>query len=413
MRKRNIRNIIDVVDWRLCIGCGACAYVCQEGKLELFDIEDQGIRPVLTGGECGSCLDCVAVCPGVGMAHPLEVGGEGFLKELSVGWGPILDVWEGYASDPKVRFQGSSGGLASALALYCIEEGGLSGVVHVGNDNVVRHRNITVFTKKKSEIIPTMGSRYSPASPCDSLNLIENAGGPCGFIGKPCDVEGLRKAQSLRPGLNEKVGVAIGIFCAGTPSTKGTLDLLAKHGIEAQDVEEIRYRGRGWPGWFAARLRCESDWRELANYKDAWGFLQKYRPYRCYLCPDSTSEFADISCGDPWYRPIDDGDPGRSVILVRTEKGRQVVEGALKAGYVQLEVVEPDVLVLSQKELLQKRGAIWGRLLTMKVFGVPAPRFAGFYLFRNWLRLSTIGKLRTIVGTARRIVARQYRRPLV
>ena len=34
-----IRTICDVVDWGLCVGCGACASVCDRGAVVLRDIE--------------------------------------------------------------------------------------------------------------------------------------------------------------------------------------------------------------------------------------------------------------------------------------------------------------------------------------------------------------------------------------
>jgi coenzyme F420 hydrogenase subunit beta len=159
------------------------------------------------------------------------------------------------------------------------------------------------------------------------------------------------------------------------------------------------------------RLKGESSWRELATYADAWGFLEKYRPYRCYLCPDGTSEFADISCGDPWYREIEENEPGMSLVLVRTEKGRAIVRAAIESGYVQLTFVKSELLDRSQRELQFKRGAIWGRLLTMRALGVYAPRFEGFSLFSNWLKISFGAKLRSIAGTVRRVITRRYHRP--
>jgi len=411
MSKVNLINAIDVAKWRLCLGCGACVYACPEKKLELVDVIDQGLRPVLVELNCGGCSKCVDVCPGVEISHASQNPADKLLNRLSESWGPVLEVWEGYASDAEIRFGGSSGGLASALSLYCIEQEEMQGVIHVGSDSDQRYRNKSIFSRTKGEILSTTGSRYSPASPCDLLQGIEDAGGACVFMGKPCDVEGLRKTQAIRPEMNQNVGVAIGIFCAGTPSTRGTLDLLRKYGINHEDVEEIRYRGRGWPGSFSARLKSDAEWKELATYQEAWGFLQKYRPYRCHLCPDSTSEFADISCGDPWYRKIQEGELGTSLVLVRTEKGRQIVKGAIQAGYVQLEPVNPEVLELSQKELLLKRGAIWGRLMTMKALGIPAPYFQGFSLFRNWLKLPAWNKARSILGTIKRILVRKYYKP--
>ncbi|MDI1276377.1 Coenzyme F420 hydrogenase/dehydrogenase, beta subunit C-terminal domain [Methylobacter sp.] len=412
--KSRFTDVSDVVKWRLCLGCGACEYACPEKKIKLINFIDQGIRPVvLPTGDCSGCSDCVTVCPGVGVSHdPMMKTAEGVINMLTEGWGPVLEIWEGHATDKVIRFDGSSGGLASALALYCIENEGMRGVVHVGNDSEEQYKNKSTFSRTRDDILATTGSRYSPASPCDLFQAIEDAEGACVFIGKPCDLEGLRKTQSIRPGLSKNIGVAIGIFCAGTPSTQGTVDLLAKYGISHEDVEELRYRGRGWPGSFSVRLKSDSEWLELATYEEAWNFLQAYRPYRCHVCPDGTSEFADISCGDPWYRSIDADEPGKSLVLVRSEKGREIVKGAIKAGYIQLTPVEPEILERSQKELLRKRGAIWGRVTTMKTLGIPAPHFQGFSLLQNWLKLSSGQKIRSILGTAKRVITRNYFRPL-
>jgi len=160
------------------------------------------------------------------------------------------------------------------------------------------------------------------------------------------------------------------------------------------------------------QLKGEKTPSHQMSYMDAWGFLQKYRPFRCYLCPDGTGEFADISCGDPWHRKPEEGEPGYSLVLVRTEKGREVLRGAMKEGYVVLECKDSQILEKSQSNLLAKRGAIWGRLITMKAFGIPTPRLKGFYLFKIWCQLSTKEKARSVLGTARRIIERKYYKPL-
>lgn len=401
-------TVSDVVEWRLCVGCGACASVCPQARIGLVNLVDQGIRPTVKEGDCAGCSDCLKVCPGLGASHDEREVRAGAFGELADSWGPILEVWEGYASDSATRHGGSSGGLASALATYCIEQGGMWGVLHISGSDGVPYENKSGLTRDRQGIQAATGSRYSPASPCDQFHVIQEAEGPCAFLGKPCDVQALRKAEALRPRLKQKVGVAIGIFCAGTPCTQGTLDLLRKFGVNHEGVAELRYRGRGWPGSFAVRLKNETGWRDLATYEDAWGFLQKYRPFRCYLCPDSTSEFADISCGDPWHRPREKGEPGRSLLLVRTERGRGIVQGAIRAGYIEVFPADPGVLRLSQGELALKRGAIWGRVATMRALGIPAPRFRGFSLFRNWLSLPMKRKVQSLAGTAKRIVVRRY-----
>jgi coenzyme F420 hydrogenase subunit beta len=411
------RTVADVADWRLCLGCGACAYACPEQKVQLINVVDQGIRPRVADTPCGNnngrpCSDCLDVCAGLGAGQTAGSEPSTVIAELKQSWGPVLEVWEGFAADPQMRRDGSSAGMASALALFSIESLNMRGAVHIRGDDKQPHVNTTVFSRTRAELLASTGSRYAPASPCERLGEIEEGDRPAVFIGKPCDIEALRKAQAIRPGLNRNIGVAIGIFCAGTPSTQGTIDLLSKHGIDPDEVEELRYRGRGWPGTFAVRLKGQAQWRDLATYAQAWGFLQAYRPYRCHLCPDGTSEFADVSCGDPWYREVQQGEDGLSLVLVRTEQGREIVRRAIAAGAVRLQRVDPNVLSMSQKELQLKRGAIWGRVLTMKLLGVPAPRFAGMALARNWWHLPLKHQLRSIIGTARRVLQRHYRKPL-
>ncbi len=245
----NLRDATDVAAWRMCIGCGACVAACPEDKLRMVDVVNDGLRPEKTGGDCAGCTDCLTVCPGIDISKP-STRKEGHIESLFKSWGTVLQVWEGHATDRDLRYLGSSGGLASALALYAIEREEMRGVVHVGHDDVVRYKNKTAFSKTRQDLLSATGSRYAPASPCDGLRLIEEGATPAAFIGKPCDVAGLRKTQAIRPKLDRNVGVAIGIFCAGTPSTNGTLDLLKKYGVDPDDVEEVRYRGRGWPGPF-------------------------------------------------------------------------------------------------------------------------------------------------------------------
>ena len=406
-----IKHAYDVARWRLCVGCGACSHLCPQKNISLENVLAEGIRPRLDEERCDNCGDCLRACPGLGAAHQPSERADGVLGELRKGWGPVLEVWEGYASDPSLRFNGSSGGAASALARYCLEREGMGGVLHIAADSKDPYANKTVLSRSREELLAASGSRYAPASPCSGLEMIESAPGPCVFIGKPCDVAAVRMAQRVKPELDGNIGVTIGIFCAGTPATQGTFDLLHKLGIDPGKVEGLRYRGKGWPGKFSVKLKGEEEPREVLTYMDAWGFVQKYRPYRCYLCPDGTGEFADLSCGDPWYRQVEEGEPGHSLVLVRTEKGRTILHGAMKEGYLTLERASAHILEASQKNLLMKRGAIWGRLLAMKALGIPTPRLHGFSLFENWLKLSIKEKARSILGTARRVIQRKYYRP--
>ncbi len=48
----------------------------------------------------------------------------------------------------------------------------------------------------------------------------------------------------------------------------------------------------------------------------------------------------------------------------------------------------------------------------MKVLGIPYPKLEGFHLFENWLDLPPGEKVKSVLGTFKRIVKRNYFKPL-
>jgi coenzyme F420 hydrogenase subunit beta len=214
------------------------------------------------------------------------------------------------------------------------------------------------------------------------------------------------------PELDAKLGITIAIFCAGAPSSQGTLEMLRQLGVEDwSSVKQLRYRGYGWPGRAAVTLVNEDQERSL-SYSDSWGgILEKHRPWRCRLCIDHTGEFADIAVGDPWYRTVGADEAGSSLVVVRTERGRQFLAAAIESGVVELQRVGNELLPQSQPNLLQTRGAIWGRLVMSRPLAVPVPRYRNMPTARIWWgELSPLDKLRSFSGTAKRIVRRRLRR---
>src|SRR5262245_31381731 len=104
------QSIEDVVATQMCCGCGACAYI-NPARIRMVDTLDYGRRPIVDAApQDSAAAEAFAVCPGPELSHTLDRGQQGLIPELISGWGPVLEVWEGYAADPDVRFAGSSGG---------------------------------------------------------------------------------------------------------------------------------------------------------------------------------------------------------------------------------------------------------------------------------------------------------------
>lgn len=405
-----VRDVGDVAARHLCSGCGACAYLAPD-EVTMVDTLSGGRRPlriIEVDGRSADENDALAACPGRAL-HQQPYPSD-HISALGKAWGPVLEVWEGHAADPEIRFSGSSGGVATALALHCVEGQGMHGVLHTAARDDVPYLNRTVMSRSRREMLAATGSRYAPASPCDGLGLIEAAPAQCVFVGKPCDVAGAASASRLRPALADRIGLTIAFFCAGTPTTAGTLEAIRSLDIEPDDVSSVRYRGQGWPGRFT--VETKGGHARSLSYEESWGaILQRHRQWRCMICPDHTGEFADIAVGDPWYRPVEAGEHGSSLVLVRTARGRELLRSAVSAGVLNLEQVKPELLPLSQPNLLRTRGSVWGRVNTMRIMGLPVPRYRGLPMVRTWLRLGMREKIGSTAGTARRIRRRRLRQP--
>lgn len=405
-----ITRVDQVASRRLCMGCGACAAVCPEQAISLHNFWNRGIRPVIDESSCEGCDRCVRVCPGLSLdreAQPVVGGGE-----LLQSWGPVSSMYEGHASDPQIRWEASSGGIATALAIDAIENQGFQGVLHTKADDEKPFENLPVTSRSREEILQTVGSRYAPAAPCQAFRRLAEGEGPYVFVGKPCDVAAFAKARKLDAELGKKVGLTVSIFCAGTPTTNGSVAIAKRMGIDdLSQLAAFRYRGRGWPGEAEATLRDRAETRRL-TYEQTWGeVLSKHHQLRCLLCPDSTGEFADISCGDSWHHKTGPQEDGISLVLVRTERGEAFWKNAVESRAVTVEPAQPWMLPESQRGLHSRRKQLVGRLTALRALGCAVPNYRGFDLDKDWKTLPIARRLRVILGTMRRALLRKWYLP--
>lgn len=410
MLHRSPQTLGQVVDWGLCIGCGACTVACTRNAVQMRHVETEGFRPHFDNDACVSCRECLPVCPGAGIDGNLELGALPKHTAADHDFGPVLEIWEGHASDPTVRQRGSSGGVLSALSLYCLEHGGYDGVVHAGMDPAEPWLNRNFVSRTRDEVLARAGSRYAPSAPCAGLDEVLGRAGQYLFVGKPCDAAAVSELRRRDPRVASSVGAVLTFFCAGTPSVRGTLDLVSSLGVSRASVREIHYRGDGWPGEFRV-LGARPEDRKSLSYAESWGKLTSYRPLRCNLCPDGLGRVADVACGDAWDQFGTGDDPGRSLILVRTARGRALLQAAARAGYVTLRPATANNVMRAQPSLLDRRRALFGRLLAFSLLGAPIPSYHGFSLLRSWLRVGLKEQARSLLGTMRRILQRGWHRP--
>jgi coenzyme F420 hydrogenase subunit beta len=366
-----------IYDSGLCTQCGTCVALCPEEAVELIWDALRGYRLRVRQAACSDCGRCLTVCPGAGFDHsddawwrdpPAQAPAPDFL-------GPWRGLWFGWASDPRVRHAGASGGVATALLQGALDLGLIDGALLVGSDPDNALETRPEVARTAAQVAACRGSKYNVAPVNILLRRVLDEPGRYALVGLPCHIQGLRLAQRRSRRLRERIVLALGIFCGLTAEPRATALAARRCGIEPRDLARVSYRGPGWPG--VLRLETKSgDVREVPypDYYDA--YAGACTPPRCRLCPDALAEAADVSIGDAWLDRFT-GSDGVSDVIARTAAGERIVD-ALSPRWLTLTDATAGDMVASQAEAYRvKRGVFRGRLWLRGLAGRPLPRYPG------------------------------------
>lgn len=290
-----------------CTGCMACIDKCKKNAIVIEDTM-MTYNAVIDENKCISCGACMKVCQN---NAPLK------------GYNPI--AWhQGWCKDKKKRYEGSSGGVAMALAGAFIQSGGkvAACMFHEGNF-------IFKLVSEKNELENFAGSKYVKSNPIGIYSIIkkeiENKIKVL-FIGLPCQVAAVK--QYLGP-LSENYLTTIDLICHGTPSPK-ILDLFLKqYNIYAKKLNNIKFRTKG-------KFQISDNGKVInkRNCADAYmiSFLSSLSyTNNCYSCHYANiKRVSDITLGDSWGTelPSEEWSKGISLILCQTQKGIDLLKNS-------------------------------------------------------------------------------------
>ncbi|ANY19418.1 coenzyme F420-reducing hydrogenase subunit beta [Tsuneonella dongtanensis] len=389
----------------LCAGCGLCAGI--DGSIAMHDSAEGFRRPRATGpipADVAALID--RVCPGANVVHEQSERGGPDYHPI---WGPLVAARLGWSSDPALRRNASSGGGLSAILLHLLESGTADYVVQTAVAATSPVRNALAISTGRDDVFRAAGSRYAPSSPLEDIGERLDAPGRFAFVGKPCDVAGLRQLARVDPRVDEKVVCMIAFMCAGVPSYRGTSAVLSAMGIADENaVAAFRYRGDGWPGFATAQL--EDGTKATIDYATSWGaILNRHLQFRCKICPDGIGEFADVVCADGWHcdaqgNPLFGEREGRSIVLTRSARGEALVAEAIATGALVTEPLAVETISNMQPFQAKRKGLVVSRLAAMALTGRRLPRYRGLALTENVRRLGLAESARSFLGTLRRLV---------
>jgi coenzyme F420 hydrogenase subunit beta len=355
-----------IVEQGLCIGCGLCQSVAGPDTIKVVKTSTGYECPVVVGDLDNDTVNKIyAVCPGTRIEGlPSSLIDEA--TKVDNIWGPWRRIVRAWASDTEVRYEGSTGGVLSALASYLLSSKRVDFILHARASTTEPTFGESHLSFTHADVMEAAGSRYGPTALLIDIGKVLDRGQPFAFIGKPCDISALRNYARHDNRVDKLVKYWLTPVCGGYMPPPSMDKFLQRNDIESKDVTGFKYRGRGCPG--PTRIETKNQVKEI-HYLDFWGedVSQWSLPFRCKICPDGIGEAADIAASDTWpggspTREDSEHDPGTNAIIARTLAGIELLESAQKDAVLTIEHdVMPDDMSFYQPHQARKKYAVWPR----------------------------------------------------
>ncbi len=393
----------DCIDHSLCVECGACAAVCPESGIEIKRYS-WGNNPEL----CKDCKDsecdlCYRVCPGrtqpLGEIEKRFFGRKANETERKLDIGVVRSFYTGFTNHENILEGAVSGGVTTSILVNAFEQGEIDGAVLASFDPEKPWIGKAKVCTTKEEIINCAGSCYQPHPQLLGIREAVAMGlKKFAVTATPCAAVALRKLM-MDPKFEEigsKIKLIISNFCAAHWSRWGTEWLIQEQmKLNLDDVAELRYRARPFPGMFRVKLKDGT----VKEEKFVFGFLKhmgRFTPEECRYCLDKIGFAADIAVGDTWGHPTknpsryifnfteeDEKDPfscsarnGISQFLVRSEFGQKVLDSAIANKYITAEKETDEIKNIVLDSVQTDKRTTNGQIVETRILrGIPTHEY--------------------------------------
>jgi len=313
-----------------CSGCGMCAAICPLGCVT---VEDG--RVTINEETCIHCGLCYTVCPRSyfpkSVADWLVAQGEAVPLDVQIG--SYIDAYSAQTTVPEIREVGQDGGVVTTLLFYAFQAGKIEAAL--GAKLTEKPWKPEPFVMKSQEdAILAAGTKYANNPTLSALPQLTSYS-RVAVVGTPCMMQALRKGDIYPIGHKfwDKVKYKIGIFCMESFSYDSIVKIAEQLGTSIENAKKMNINS----GKFFIRTK---DGEVLqAPVKEVTQLARN----ECHYCYDLTSESADVSVGSI-------GSPeGWSSVIVRTPAGKDLFDGAVEAGLLEvqkLDEIEPGLPML-------------------------------------------------------------------
>ncbi len=314
-KQEPISNFFLSSDPFTCYSCSACADLCPVQAITMVQDEEGFVRPQIDEAKCIHCKLCEQSCIWNKGGQAPETNRRGYLA---------------YANNEELHIHSSSGGIATALGQYMIEQGGyVVGVRWEKPGEAVYDITDTMegleAFKYSKYVEPNHGNIYRKTK--DALAT----GKPVLFVGLPCKVAGLK--AFLRKPYDNLYTAELVCECSPSPLVL-PIYLRKKSGDARSKLTDLRFREPiGWQERTTAFTYKNGTVEKVHYKKDLYfqcfvkRYMAKLSCYRCEFTRYKTG--SDIVMGDFWgaenLYPKEDFSKGVSCVIVNSERGEQLL----------------------------------------------------------------------------------------
>lgn len=288
-----------------CSGCSACYLVCPVNAIKMGINRKGFFERSIDENLCVHCGLCLNVCP-----HFKAENNDEFVDKES---------YIAYAKDSSILEKSSSGGVSFIISNYFLQNNyNICSVVYDSNSQKAMHVLLQQYNLKESQ-----GSKYLQSINDKAFKSLIDFQEKSVVFGTPCQIAGLHN-NLVR--LNKRDDyILVDIFCHGIPSYL----VWNKHleWIEMKKKIDITNK--------KATFRYKKNFRlKIGNYYEPYNgdafmtiFLQNsLMCEQCYQCCYRRKSKADLRIGDLSVNDYKKMDISPSVIIVNTQKGREVLD---------------------------------------------------------------------------------------
>ncbi|MGP8153476.1 MAG: Coenzyme F420 hydrogenase/dehydrogenase, beta subunit C-terminal domain [Smithella sp.] len=335
-----------VLEGDLCTGCGACVSLCPYQVI----YRDRTVQLHQCDLEDGKCY---AFCPRT--ETDLSVLRKLLFEQCDLT--PEIGAVKGYyfsqSVDSQLRAVAQHGATVTALMGLALTEGLIDSAIVSSRDRQFLQNGTVV--KDIVEIRNNAGSKFTVSPTVAAFNqLVIQDLGNIGVVATPCQALALAKMKLNRTNENKtkinQLKLVIGLYCGWTLSAEKYTKLLLENNIVPESIT-----GMDIPAGKNILELYTNNGEKSIPFEEIQNCIRE----ACNYCLDSTAEYADVSVGSARFAGNWEEVRQWNQLIVRTEKGRELVELAVKRGVLEVREAPAESLKeLKEAAVNKKKNAL-------------------------------------------------------